>query len=591
MNGDGGAANRTDTAICIAVAAGLLADSYLPFAWKGWFVTSPWGLLWPAAVALCLAAIVGLAATELKPWRTSTAALAGLAGGFVVTIAVLDLLPPVARDELTHHLAVPALFVRAGRIVPLPFADQAHYPMLITLLYTPLVAHGWESAAKLLHLGFGVAAAALLFLHLRRRTSAPIALFVAVLLLTTPTVAVLGASAYVDLGLLFFAAAAVVALVRWSESGRMAPFLLAALATGLAATVKYNGFLLLPLLGAAAVFLCAERRTPALLGWGAAFAAVSLLPLLPWLAKNLSETGNPVYPLLNSWLGSGPLPHQPSIDVFTYRRELYGESWPMALLAPLRVFLTGREGDPARFDGVFNPLYLAGFAAVWLPSKRRRAQVLAALAAILLFLVLFLAVFRSRYAIAALVPLALLTAAAFDWATRAGRAWRSLATAAAGAALAFNAAHLALFVLRLQPQAYLFGGESRQAYVARFVPEYPVTAWANTHLPTDATVYLAFLGQRGYYWERPYTYDFHLSGIALRDAVRGSATQGEIAAALRHAGISHIASADSLLERFMRTNLDDRERERWRRFTAENLRLLWSERGIGLYEVVAPGSA
>lgn len=591
MNRRRGAANPTDTALCLAVAAGLLADAYLPFAWGGWFVTSPAGLLWPLAVALCLGAVVVLAAAELRQWNGITVSLAVFAVLFVATIAALDLLPPMARDELTHHLALPALFARAGRIVPIAFADQAHYPMLITLLYTPLVARGWESSTKLLHLGFGAAAAALLFLHLRRRTSETIALFAAVLLLTTPTVAVLGASAYVDLGLLFFAAVAIVALLRWSESGQTHLLLLAALATGLAATVKYNGFLLLPLLGASVVLLPGERRAPALLGWGAVFAAVSVLPLLPWLAKNLWETGNPVYPLFNSWLGSGPLPQHPSIDVFSYRRELYGESWPMALLAPLRVFVTGREGDPARFDGVFNPLYLAGFAAACLPSTRRRARVLAALAGVLLILVLFLAVFRSRYAIAALVPLALLTAAAMHGAAQAGRGWRALAAVAAVAALGFNAVHLALFLLRLQPQTYLLDGERREAYVSRFVPEYPVTSWANAHLPADATVYLAFLGQRGYYWQRPYTYDFHFSGIALRDAVRNAATPRDVAAALRHAGISHMASADSLLEQFMRQNLDDRERERWERFAAEHLRTLYREKGIGLYEVVAPGSA
>ena len=165
--------------------------------------------------------------------------------------------------------------------------------------------------------------------------------------------------------------------------------------------------MLIPLLAAAAVLLAAERRAPSALGTGALFVALSIVPLVPWLAKNLWETGNPVHPLLHAWLGSVPLPERPSIDVFSYRRELYGESWWMALLAPLRVFATGQEGNPARFDGVFNPLYLAGFLVALLPGATRRTRVLAGVAASLLFLVLFLAVFRSRYAIAALVPLAL----------------------------------------------------------------------------------------------------------------------------------------------------------------------------------------
>jgi hypothetical protein len=262
-----------------------------------------------------------------------------------------------------------------------------------------------------------------------------------------------------------------------------------------------------------------------------------------------------------------------------------------ALLVPVRVFLSGREGDPARFDGVFNPLYLVGFAAACIPGALRRDRVLAATAGVLLFLVLFLAVFRSRYAIPVLAPLALLTAEVAERGLRRGAPWRTAVVAAAVAALAFNALHFGLFVHRLAPAAYLLEREERDAYVTRFVPEYPLTAWANAHLPDDATVYLAFLGQRGYYWQRPYTYDFQYSGIALRDAVRAAATPGEVAAVLRRAGISHIASADSLLDHFMRQNLDDRERERWEDFASHHLRLVRRQGGIGLYEIDVAGFA
>ena len=42
---------------------------------------------------------------------------------------------PTSRDELTHHLAIPKLYANAGRIVEVPMAPNAYYPMLLIALY------------------------------------------------------------------------------------------------------------------------------------------------------------------------------------------------------------------------------------------------------------------------------------------------------------------------------------------------------------------------------------------------------------------------------------------------------------------------
>jgi hypothetical protein len=88
---------------------------------------------------------------------------------------------------------------------------------------------------------------------------------------------------------------------------------------------------------------------------------MALLPLLPWLVKNAIDTGNPLFPLFSSVVGGRSLPRAPQVDVFTYRQALYGESWLDILLVPLRVFATGRDANPAQFDGVLNPIWLLGF--------------------------------------------------------------------------------------------------------------------------------------------------------------------------------------------------------------------------------------
>ena len=47
---------------------------------------------------------------------------------------ILCLVPPTARDELTHHLAIPRLYARAGRIIEVPMAPYSYYPMLLDML-------------------------------------------------------------------------------------------------------------------------------------------------------------------------------------------------------------------------------------------------------------------------------------------------------------------------------------------------------------------------------------------------------------------------------------------------------------------------
>ncbi len=238
---------------------------------------------------------------------------------------------------------------------------------------------------------------------------------------------------------------------------------------------------------------------------------------------------------------------------------------------------------------VFNPLFLLGFALAWRPGAARRDRLLAAFAAVLLPLTFFLQDLVARYAAIVLVPLAVLTAEGLErwWTDR--PATRPALVGLAAGALLFNAAHFADFWRRTDPFAYLSGRQTRAEYVTRFVPEYPLAAYANTHLPANAVTYLAFLGSRAYYWERPFTYDNigYSEGSRLRDAARLATDARDIARRLSAGGISHLAAADRLLARSMRDNLSALELARWQQFTAQHLRLLYAANGFGLYAIDA----
>ncbi|MBI3388576.1 MAG: phospholipid carrier-dependent glycosyltransferase [Deltaproteobacteria bacterium] len=569
-----------------ALAAGGLADAYLAWGSVSATAFSLPALLLPLTTAAMLVGIIAATLAALRPLTRATAAIAGAIALLAIALSLLDLTPPVARDELTHHLAIPALYLRAQRIVEVPFAEQSYYPMLIEMAYTPLLQWLPDNLPKCLHLLYGLASAALVMLHVRRTRDAALAALAGLLVLSTPAVFVLSSSAYIDLGLLFYSTAALVALLRWSDDFDTRWLAAGALLAGCAGATKYNGLLVIVLLSAVTVLLPraeiggAQRLRSAML-----FAGLALLPVLPWLLKNAAQTGNPMFPLFNTLLGGRPLPLRRGIDLLTQRRALYGESWLDVALIPARIFLTGRDGDPARFDGVLSPLLLLGIGAAVSRNASRHTRVLALYAGVYALLAFFLISLRVRYSIVIVAPLVLLAIDQLAHLLRAGGAAPMLARLAVGGTLLFSAAHFVQLWQRVDPLPYLTGHLGRDGYIAQFVPEYAALQFANRTLPPTARLYLLFLGNRSYYCERDYFYDTYFSGVALRQHIEASTDADDLAARLRRAGLSHLLSADALLTGYLRDALSDEQRSRWDDFAQRGLRRLYSRGGFGLYEI------
>src|SRR5438093_12398264 len=68
----------------------------------------------------------------------------------LTTEVVLGLVPPIARDELTHYLAIPRFYARAGCIIEVPIAPYSYYPMLFEMLYMLWVYWGYDAVPKLI---------------------------------------------------------------------------------------------------------------------------------------------------------------------------------------------------------------------------------------------------------------------------------------------------------------------------------------------------------------------------------------------------------------------------------------------------------
>ena len=503
---------------------------------------------------------------------------------------VLGLVPPTARDELTHHLAVPKLYASAGKIYEIPFDSPSYYPMLLDMLFTPWVKWRWDFAPKLLHGLFGFLTGLLLYGYLARRLSPTYGLLGFLLFVSTPAIARLSNWAYVDLGLVFYSTASLLCLWRWTEDKNLhAWLLLAGLSAGFAAATKPNGLLALLLLFFVLAWNLGRESKNAIrvrVYHLALFLLLAFIPLSPWLLRNFVWTGNPLFPFFPSFFGSGSGGDGggTALGIFARRHLLYGESgWEIAAL-PLRIFFSGQDDSPEYFDGVLNPILILflpwAFRGKWVKEK----NIFFAFALLYFLFAFFLADLRIRYILPIVPPLViLLVYGIHNVYLRIVRP--SLLFAALILLATLNVVYLWNHFHKVAPLGYLSGEESRDAYLARMLPEYPALRFVNHELPADARIYFIFMGRRVYYCERAYFYDGSDNPWVLLRMIQNAQSGDHIKARFVERGLTHLLVREELLSRFFGDNLTPLQRRVWDFFATQHLRVLYRHRGYSLFQI------
>ena len=74
----------------------------------------------------------------------------------ICSIIILGSVPPVSRDALTHHLAIPKLYLEHQGIYEIPFMEFSYYPMNLDLLYLIPLYFGNDIAPKFIHFSFAL---------------------------------------------------------------------------------------------------------------------------------------------------------------------------------------------------------------------------------------------------------------------------------------------------------------------------------------------------------------------------------------------------------------------------------------------------
>jgi len=223
-----------------------------------------------------------------------------VAAAFGALLFAAALGPETFWDGFEYHLPLVAAWTE-GPIRALPGFIDAEFRAGIDLLYVPAVTSGYPDAAASVSAAFALALAALVRAEASRRASAGAGALAGAFVLVAPLTIELAPSSYVDLGVGAYGFAGLALVDRWNRGGSERNLTAAALCLAFAANAKLHAAALVP---AALALAWLGGRRPA---WAlqARCAALLVGVAAPWFLKTALTSGNPFFPLLGGWLGTG----------------------------------------------------------------------------------------------------------------------------------------------------------------------------------------------------------------------------------------------------------------------------------------------
>ncbi|MCG3151075.1 MAG: hypothetical protein GEEBNDBF_00344 [bacterium] len=489
----------------IAQALGFACLSFLVLA-IGWIIWTPL-VAWLLLLAL---AAPGLARGRLlryrmkvpvllERWKYWTGQLTRLDRALLVSLGVLfglffliALSPVIGWDATTHHYVLPQRFLTAGRVVPVPEIIFGNYPALVHYLYAWTFALSGVACTGLLNWYVALLVTLLLYSYGRTLHSRTAGLITAVTFMAAPTMRWITTGGYVDLYLVLYLLAGVVAWElhrREAESTEVAegrprfPWL-AGVLLGCALGTKHLALVYCGCIGLARLLADRSRRT----SWQevGAVAGVAFALGLPWYLRSWINSGNPIDPFLPALFNPNYVVTNP-VSVANWSQPTLHRSVGLLLTWPWR-FVTDFNLIGAWYFALM-PLPLALLPLpVWLREARTRRPLLFfwLIAGLYAACAVVLAPGNTRYALPAWGILCWLTGiVAGELVLR--PLWRlRLVPLLIGAPVLLLTLILVKDVVEILPT---WRDETRRETVlsANF-PGYGAFVFANAELPTDAKV-------------------------------------------------------------------------------------------------------
>jgi hypothetical protein len=304
---------------------------------------------------------------------------------------------PHPYDVLVYHLQVPREWFEAGRIIELPHNVYSYFPFNIEMHFLAMMhlkGGPWDGmyAAQFMSLMFAIIAV----LAVKGALEVPAGRVAGVVAAGLPWVVLTSCVAYVESGLIAYAALCIAWILRAEREDRIKCLMVAGAMVGFACGVKWTAVAFVAAAGGVAVLMGGRKR----LAGAAVFAGVTLIVVSPWMIRNFAWTGNPVFPVAMRVLGQG---HFTDEQVARFDRA-HGPREDQRSLSP-RLAAGWREiGAAYQYGYLLWPL---ATVAIALRLRDRRVWMLAAMLVVMLVCWLAVTHLMSRFFVTA-IPAAVL---------------------------------------------------------------------------------------------------------------------------------------------------------------------------------------
>ena len=537
---------------------------------------------------------------------------------YFCTEIILNLTPPISRDALIHHLAVPKLWLIHGGCYEIPWAEYSYYPVYIDLFYLVCLYLKNDIAPKFIHLGFGIATSWLIYLYLKQKFNRNWALLGMVIFITTPIVVWLSTSAYIDLGMTFFTTGSALSFIKWrdSEYSQFKWFLISSFCMGIAIGSKYNALIawfIVNLMLMLSYVRDTNRQTGAL-QYGMLFFVITVLVASPWYVKNYLQTGNPFYPLFNSVfkllnhqtvqgvLHGQTIEKTGRISFFKMREIMYGESFWETLLIPIRMFFQGKDNSYQYFQGSLNPILIIFLPFTLLNKKYGKDKIFfGCFTVIFIFMAFFLTSKQVRYILPVLPFLSILAVMGikdvldklkeetFLSSLQLGKNAKSIARILLFAVIAIllilNLVYLKSRINVIKPFPYVMGKETRETFLNRHLLHYDAVKYINNNLPVDAIIFTMFLGRRGYYLDRAYRNESSFGMSTIRHMVNSSEDEKKYLEYIRSMNVTHILMRTDLVNNFLKDNFTIQEIKSFMNLLKKYWEPIYESNGYSIWDI------
>jgi hypothetical protein len=455
---------------------------------------------------------------------------------------LLVLTPEIGKDALIYHLAVPRLYLAHHGFYFVPGNAFAGYPLLGEMQYVLALYLQNDILAKTMHysllcgtlLGMGLWSRFLMREHSFPALS--MLLFVSI-----PSVFMISHTAYNDLFVAFFTLAAIYTFRRWSENERKGWLILCAIFSGSAAACKYTALLLTPLGCLGILWVNARKKASAFQAVHhlAFYAAAAFLAACPFYIKNWIMLGNPFYPFFHGLFGGlGWDSDQARMYDLFIRNLGMGRDILDYILLPWNLSFRAKMDDP-QFDGILGPIFLLTLPfLIGMRQKETSIKVLVAYA-FPTFLFWASSAQQIRYLIPLLSLLSLVSGAILSRYRDRKVIFGLLAFIIIGS-LTFNGFHIVHHIMKIRPLNVAVGLESRDAFLARMIPVYPMYRFVNRELPPESRVFLIYMKNLTYLCSLSCYADAMFETHTLQKILRDSSSPVDVRNRLRVDGFTHL---------------------------------------------------